>query len=145
MEKLDLTKPVRTRNGREARIVCTDVLDKNYPILVLIKTESYNKEPFEYPVRVTLEGKYAIGVNSDDDILNVPETPKLDLTKPVKTADGRKARIIFTEAKGEYPIVALVEVSDRDRIWEEAKRYTRDGFYITNNKYHALNLINIEE
>ena len=146
MQKLDLTKPVRTRNGREARIVCTDVLDEFYPILVLITVENQKKNKFEYSVRVTPEGRFAIGTESDDDIINVPETPKLDLTKPVKTSDGHKARIIFTEAKGDYPIIALVEYSDNNKnIWEEAKRYTKDGLYITNQEHHVLNLINIEE
>lgn len=145
MKKLDVTKPVHTRSGREARIVCTDVLDTIYPILVLIKTENQRKEQFEYPVRVTPEGRFAIGVDSDDDILNVPETPKLDLTKPVKTLDGHKARIIFTEAKGKYPIIALVEYSNEEDSWEEAKRYTRDGYFIANNEYHRLNLRNVDD
>lgn len=31
-----------------------------------------------------------------------------DPTKPVQTRDGRKARIICTDAKGVLPIIALV-------------------------------------
>jgi hypothetical protein len=33
----------------------------------------------------------------------------LDLTKPVQRRDGGPARIIFTEAKGDRPIIALHE------------------------------------
>lgn len=146
MTKLDLTKPVRTRSGKPARIICTDAMDtQGYSVIVLIKTKNLNKEEFEYSIRVTPEGRYHIEHKTDDDIFNVPDTPKLDLTKPVRTADGRKARIIFTEAKGDYPIVALVELFDEEHAWEEAKLYTKDGYYIVGDTCHSLNLINVEE
>ena len=39
MTKFDPTKPVQTRDGREARIICTDVERKgDWPIVALIKT-----------------------------------------------------------------------------------------------------------
>lgn len=34
--KLDLTKPVETRDGRKARIICTDFKRENRPILAAI-------------------------------------------------------------------------------------------------------------
>lgn len=37
---------------------------------------------------------------------------KFDPTKPVQTRDGRKARIICTDRKGEMPIVALITSED---------------------------------
>lgn len=33
-------------------------------------------------------------------------------SRKVVTRDGRNARIICTDAKGKYPIVALMEISD---------------------------------
>jgi len=33
----------------------------------------------------------------------------LDINKPVQTRDGRKARIIATDKKGNYPIIALID------------------------------------
>ena len=48
--------------------------------------------------------------------------------KPVCTRDGRKARIICFDAKGTYPIIALVP--DPDIEGEEIPFcYTNDGFY----------------
>ena len=34
-------KKVITRDGRSARIVCTNRLDKNYPVLALVRIEDY--------------------------------------------------------------------------------------------------------
>lgn len=64
----DPTKPVRTRDGRNARIVCTDV-NNSMPIIALIKDE-YGKEWIAH---------YGIGGNvygySQDksDLVNIPE------------------------------------------------------------------------
>jgi len=33
---IDFTKPVKTRDGKEVRILCTDRRDKNYPVVALI-------------------------------------------------------------------------------------------------------------
>ena len=78
--------------------------------------------------------------------LNVMEEKKLNLKpfdiqkaregKPVCTRDGRKARIICFDAKGTYPIIALVP--DPDIEGEEIPFcYTNDGFY--NNPNYESN------
>lgn len=36
-------------------------------------------------------------------------TKPLNVNEPVQTRDGRKARIICADRKGEYPIIALIE------------------------------------
>ena len=43
--------------------------------------------------------------------------------KPVCTRDGRKARIIYFDAKGDYPIVALIETGNCERVGQ----YMIDG------------------
>ena len=50
-----------------------------------------------------------------------------DPSKKVVTRDGRSVRIICTDARGEYPIIALVEYYDgsNDNIYS----YTKDGVY----------------
>ena len=50
-----------------------------------------------------------------------------DPLKKVVTRDGRPVRIICTDARGEYPIIALVEYYDgnNDNIYS----YTKDGVY----------------
>ena len=55
------------------------------------------------------------------------------LGKPVCTCDGHKARIICFDYKDEtrkYPIIALVSVTDRNGLEDEAiALYTIDGKY----------------
>ena len=43
--------------------------------------------------------------------------------KPVCTRDGRKARIIYFDAKGDYPIVALIETGNGEKVGQ----YMIDG------------------
>lgn len=67
---LDLTKPVRTRDGRKARIVCTDVDDgTEYPILALVKSRLNGKEE-SYSYRIC--GSYSVrAVEDPSDLVNV--------------------------------------------------------------------------
>ena len=65
-----------------------------------------------------------------------------DLSKPFQTRDGRKARIICTDKKGDYPIVALVESNGS----EDVLSYTKKGFYYGDNESYnscPLDLVNI--
>ena len=49
-------------------------------------------------------------------------------SRTVVTRNGRKVkRILCTDARGQYPIVALVEALDDDR--ESAFSYTKDGHF----------------
>ncbi len=50
---------------------------------------------------------------------------KLKLSSRVQTRDGRKARIICVDAKGYYPVIALVE--DGGAEWP--RLYTESGHY----------------
>ena len=45
--------------------------------------------------------------------------------KPVCTRGGRKARIIYFDAKGDYPIVALIETGNGEKVGQ----YMINGYY----------------
>ena len=47
-----------------------------------------------------------------------------DPNKPAQTRDGRKVRIICTDSRGSYPIVALIEMDDGK---EATGHYNADG------------------
>lgn len=59
-----------------------------------------------------------------------------DSTKPVKTRDGHKARIICTDARGELPVIALIGAT------EEIYRYYAGGKYYPDDE-HKLDLVNV--
>lgn len=65
----------------------------------------------------------------------------LDLNKPVQTRDGRPARILATDAKGRYPIVALITMESGR---EEAVRLTEYGSVFYEEDHH-LDLVNVSE
>lgn len=49
-----------------------------------------------------------------------------DKSLKISTRDGRKARIICTDRKGDFPVVALVEKSGDENV-EVASIYTKKG------------------
>lgn len=53
-------------------------------------------------------------------------------SRKVITRDGRKERIICTDAKNDYPIVALIETSDGKEMLPCG--YKTDGTYLTDEK-----------
>jgi hypothetical protein len=67
----DPTKPVQTRDGRKARIICTDRENVEYPIVALIASAGGE----EIAATFTDDGRfYYAGREDDDDLVNVPET-----------------------------------------------------------------------
>lgn len=71
------------------------------------------------------------------DLLKEEPVKTFDPTKPVQTRDGRKARIICTDAKGNYPIIYLTN-SDGDN--ELARHATKDGINFHSSKYDLINI-----
>lgn len=61
--------------------------------------------------------------------------------KPVCTRDGRKARIICFDAKGEHPIIALVT----DGVQESPYNYTKEGYYHTEGVKTMADLMMLSE
>lgn len=63
----------------------------------------------------------------------------LDIKKPIRTMDGSKARIIYTDLKGDYPIVAAIEFIPGH---EMVGSFSIEGKY---SIYYHLNIENIPE
>lgn len=69
MKPFDPTKPVQTRSGHKARIICTDRASKNRPIVALVT----NSSGYEVMEAYTAEGRsLALGGNALRDLVNVP-------------------------------------------------------------------------
>lgn len=66
-----------------------------------------------------------------------------DPTKPVQTRDGRSARIICTDKKGEAPIVALVSAISGDS--EITYSFFLDGSFYCDDGTYPLDLVNTPE
>ena len=64
----------------------------------------------------------------------------LDLTKPVQTRDGRKARIVCANARSVYPIIALVSREDDS---EELISFYADGHILSTLENVQGDLINV--
>lgn len=66
---IDLGKPVQTRGGDSARIICTDAAKDHYPVLALVKSGGI-ESVFSY----TPEGRFYVSGGLDPgDLVNIPE------------------------------------------------------------------------
>lgn len=71
LEEAKAGKPVCTRDGRKARIICFDVNNTNYPIAALVKDVN-NKE--EYPYAYSEDGRFVVTSNMNaEDLMMAPE------------------------------------------------------------------------
>ena len=87
----DPTKPVRTRDGRKARIICTD-REAEFPIVALISDHS----AVESVEAFRSNGLLHIRRESDGDLINYTE-PKLRPWKPEEVPIGAWIRRINCE------------------------------------------------
>lgn len=69
---LDVNKPIQTRDGRKARIICTDKKGSDYPIVAL-----YERAGIELARVYTVYGNLLDGCINDIDIINIKETKSL--------------------------------------------------------------------
>ena len=61
-------RKVITRDGRNVRIVCTDVKGASYSVLALV-----DKEDYEGPTLYTKKGEYSLGTECSYDLFFAPE------------------------------------------------------------------------
>ena len=50
-------------------------------------------------------------------------------SRKIVTRDGREVRIVCTDMKGKYPIVALICEGDEERVYTHSK----DGYWLSNS------------
>ena len=68
LEAAKAGKPVCTRDGRKARIICFDLKNEEYPIVAAVENDS-SETLFSY----TTNGEIADGIKSDKDLIMLPE------------------------------------------------------------------------
>ena len=71
IQKARTGKPVCTRDGRKARIICFDRRGDKFPIVALL--DGCNKKHSEVAVTFTNEGLFEIGEKSSNDLMMLPE------------------------------------------------------------------------
>lgn len=59
-------------------------------------------------------------------------------SRKVVTRDGRNARIVCTDVKGTFPIVALIENSDGSN--ETAYKFKKNGYFLDSDDDYLLDL-----
>ena len=114
------SKKLVTRSGYNARIICTDRKDADYPIIALVSRESIEKESTLY---YTKEGRFYVNGLSESDLFFVTERRK-GWVNVFKGADGNScvgdSRIFKSEENAEK-----TGMTDKDYIgaikieWEE--------------------------
>lgn len=85
-------RKIVTRNGRSARVVCTDRKSDSFPIVVLVEG-TYQENICRY----TKDGLYAHGIESPSDLFFAPER-KTGWINVSRIASGTAGEITYTGA-----------------------------------------------
>ena len=64
-------------------------------------------------------------------------------SRKVVTRDGRNARIVCIDAKGDYPIVAMIETFDGSI--EQPCNYTKNGYFCADESDNGIDLFFVPE
>lgn len=81
----DPEKPVQTRDGRKARIICTDRVARNEGPVVALVDESGHEESWFY----TKSGRlFGMSEEDDLDLINIPEEHEVMVTCQRHRGDG---------------------------------------------------------
>lgn len=68
---LEVGKTYLTRNGRKARVICTDRLDPNYTVVALVRKDSFSEEACAY----TSNGKFDLNDADGFDLVSEYREP----------------------------------------------------------------------
>ncbi len=85
----DPTKPVQTRDGCKARIICTDRAGTDFSIVALILGSSGR----DFIETFTCQGCYSSSGLSGNDLINIPEQPTFRPWKLTEVPYGGIARL----------------------------------------------------
>ena len=108
------SRKVVTRDGRSARIICTEAKG-NYPVVALILTEGG-----EFPETYTEKGIYMNSNKSDNDLFFAPEKHEGYVTLFRQTAGINAGFVFNTKEEAEKSAKSLPNYITTVRIeWEE--------------------------
>ena len=170
LEAAKAGKPVCTRDGRKARIICFDK-QEGLPIVALVEKNKNGRISEEIALFYINGRAISADIGSKDDLMMLPEKkkdiPEFDKVvdeclfgknklkpfniqkaksgKPVCTRDGRKARIICFDRMDIKPVVALVTVVNDTSVTEKALYYFEDGHHLSKNDDNINDLMMLPE
>ena len=103
MKPLDISKPVITRNGYKARILCTDYKGVNGETIVA----AIERRNLEFARSYYKSGRYFPdqSTQSDHDLINAPEPPKWRAWEPREVPIGA---IVRNKSTGDWATVSAV-------------------------------------
>jgi hypothetical protein len=111
MAKLKLDWPVKTRAGRDAIIIATDLKNPTHPVAARVMTASGDEIVHHF----TVDGQFNAYRESDDDLVNVPKRKQVWLNVHKNCAvyhfgSEADARDAVFEMEDQYDVIArLVE------------------------------------
>lgn len=130
LEAAKAGKPVCTRNGRKARIICFNA-KRDAPIIALVTT-NYGKEiPYDY----SLDGLSANSENEDNDLMMLCEKHEgwvnvyrdcdgANITKDDNIYSSREAAIASAQFIDGNHYVATTKINWEEQLWDWISNYT---------------------
>lgn len=122
---LDLTKPVQTRDGRKARIICTDGKHElpSYRVWALVMSEYGNETAFPYDVNGMFEPSTGPHLS---DLVNIPERRTIFKAIWVSGDTSVITKLSLSEIKKAYRNdKSFIELTIEDGVVVDSKIHQR--------------------
>ena len=133
---VDWSKPIQTRAGGSAEVISRD---RNLRQVKLCLPDG-TCAVYDYDEK----GLWTARGPHDLDIINVPEPPSLDLTKPVQTRGGCQVRILCTDAGIGSRKGGVVGILYEDDGHESVRTWLADGVHGREYGYgDTMDLVNV--
>lgn len=133
MTKIDWTKPIEFLDGTPTSLNERQYFAKGKALHCVTGRDGHSAWHYRD------DGTHAYGTK--EPIRNVPEVaPKLDLSKPVQTRDGRSVRLITTDGgSGTFPVIGLIAGAEVPQAW----RPTGHFFGLDSDGGSCFDLVNV--
>ena len=122
MRQFDLDKYLKnpnrkvvTRDGKDVRIVCTDMIGTSYPVLAICRVDATHDCYYSY----TLNGKHNLGVDSRLDLFFAPEKRSGWINIYNRTGDAHASRRIYDTEEEALKCASVERVATIKVEWEE--------------------------
>jgi len=115
---IDFTKPVQTRDGRKARVICTDVNSKLHAVVAVIGV-NVNYPGEEIVVSYTSDGNFGMS-ETPLDLVNVPERTSYWVNEYDSKQEGRILHVTKASADS-YSVSCLTRTAVIELVFEDNK------------------------
>ncbi len=117
MQKIEMHKQYKTRDGRNVRVLCVDVKNSIYTVAAAVLTLTDRDEEYEVIETFTADGFFIVNEEDQYDLIEVkPFVFIPEVGRKYKDKDGFICTVLLTKVPGAYPVMLGFVNGGRDHV-----------------------------